>query len=986
MTRFVSTRLARVGASGAARTALALTLAAAGGAGVASAPWERVSSGGEAAQRAGADVAPQARRDAGAPNEAGGARLDDPAVLDGRLENGLRVIVWATDASPGRAALWLVVRAGSLDEGEAERGAALLTHRLAFRSTEHFQGSEAEETFQRLGMEFDPLRSGWVSLDHTTYVLDAPVGAEQGLEQAILFLSDALGRVRFDAEAVEREKAVLVEELRARLGWQQRLRDAVLPALLPERGDRSPIPTPETVEGLDVADAARWYERVYGPERATLIVSGDVDPSRIEAMVRERFAPLPGDRPRAPAMAERRLRTMERLTPVAIGDPEIVAPVIELGRTSRADGPLRDEDDLRRWIRNRVCERALDERLTRLVDAGDARFSGVATYSDRLFDGLHYAALNVTSATPDWREPLGALAREIERVRRHAFSEREIEAASRLVALDLRASLEPGDRSPLHRRRSPLLGAALTEGAALSPLWLAERVEETGAGLTMGEVKEWVRRRLDPTRSLALVAAPGEAPDPSRIESTVREAVEAPLEALLEAPVDAPLLSERPGPGAVESIEAHAPSKAISVWLSNGVRVHHRRMHTPAEEVRISISLAGGRIEEDAWSRGLTSAATAALERPSTERLDGSEVRSALRAAGMTLEAWATLDAVRIELAGPASSVERAMEAAHVALRSPRLEASTLRRWKQRRIESAERRKVQPGAALSELLAGALHPEEEARLHPLSSERVRAVDRVRAQAWLDRLVRSAPIEVAIVGEIGQKEAIDLAATYLGSLPARERISGKTLRAHRLPRFRQPPYTLSRRIDTPTAHAIVLVGAIGADDSHSSASLALDGASHVLSSRVNHEIRDEEGLAFSVGVRHDAGEGMPGTGLLSSWTYAPPEKAEDVADLIEEVFERCAEMGPTPVETASAKARMLSDLEERFASPRWWARTLSELTYRDRSVESLMNLPGRIEALDAEALHEALRQATRGDRRVRVIIGPTSSSARTSGQR
>jgi hypothetical protein len=58
----------------------------------------------------------------------------------------------------------------------------------------------------------------------------------------------------------------------------------------------------------------------------------------------------------------------------------------------------------------------------------------------------------------------------------------------------------------------------------------------------------------------------------------------------------------------------------------------------------------------------------------------------------------------------------------------------------------------------------------------LTSEQVKARTEAlpAAQAWLDNLLHATPMEVAIVGDIPESRALELAAKYIGSLPPRPR--------------------------------------------------------------------------------------------------------------------------------------------------------------------------------------------------------------------
>ena len=92
---------------------------------------------------------------------------------------------------------------------------------------------------------------------------------------------------------------------------------------------------------------------------------------------------------------------------------------------------------------------------------------------------------------------------------------------------------------------------------------------------------------------------------------------------------------------------------------------------------------------------------------------------------------------------------------------------------------------------------------------------MRAITRPAAQAWLKRLITEAPIEAAVVGDVDRETATRLVSTYLGALPARPRISDKTLADLRtIPRPQGRSRLRVDRVLTPQAG--VLGGFFGAD--------------------------------------------------------------------------------------------------------------------------------------------------------------------------
>src|SRR5437867_12419124 len=118
--------------------------------------------------------------------------------------------------------------------------------------------------------------------------------------------------------------------------------------------------------------------------------------------------------------------------------------------------------------------------------------------------------------------------------------------------------------------------------------------------------------------------------------------------------------------------------------------------------------------------------------------------------------------------------------------------------------------------ALATSSAQAIYPKDETRPKALSAEQVRAITLDAAQAWLRRLIVTAPIEVAVVGDVDRDPATRLVARYLGALPARPRIGDKTLADLRSLARPRGPISVGESIEVLTPQGAVLAGFFGAD--------------------------------------------------------------------------------------------------------------------------------------------------------------------------
>src|SRR5439155_3305056 len=307
------------------------------------------------------------------------------------------------------------------------------------------------------------------------------------------------------------------------------------------------------------------------------------------------------------------------------------------------------------------------------------------------------------------------------------------------------------------------------------------------------------------------------------------------------------LLPTLPKGGTVVETVTHPASGVTSMWLDNGVRIHHRAMDQRKNEATISITLAGGPIQETAANRGITEAALRAWERPATSKLTSTQIRDLMTGSKVRVRSGATGDSLSLTVSVDPVELERGMQLAYLLLTDPVIEAPALEQWKDAELQRIVQRKTRPMQVLMDTSAAAIYPPVETRTKSLTAEQVRALTVPAAQAWLRRLITDAPVEVAVVGDIEREAATRLVTRYLGALPARPRIGDKTLASLRMIARPAGAISIAESVVVLTPQAAVMSGFFGADLRDVRDTRLLNMAARILTTRMTKTIREERQL-------------------------------------------------------------------------------------------------------------------------------------------
>jgi len=902
---------------------------------------------------------------------AGAASLDDealptdPALVTGRLPNGLRYIIRQHQNPQGRASIWLHVASGSLNETEATRGLAHYLEHMAFNGSTNFPPGSVVPFFQSLGMAFGRDQNAFTSFDQTTYQLALPGGGRDAVEKGMLFMSDVALRLSLAPAEVS--------------SAQQRVQDQVYAQVAPEStvGRRLPIGTEATIKSVTPADFRDYYTRWYVPSNMTVIVVGDTDPAMVVDVITQQFGG--GPTVATPTPRDVGVKTSAGPRAIVASDPELTRAEVSIARLEPPRPPTTTVGQSRRELVEAMGTWAFNRRMSAKIAAGGTSFL-VASASIR--DWPHAMRMTTVAASGrpgTWRAMLSELGTELQRARLHGFSDAEVQDARTMLIADAEDSVRRESTRPAREVLRELNDDVTRQTMSLSAAQNLALLQRLLPGITPREISDAFTANFDPTHSLVIAELPASdaAPSEAELVGLGRTALDVKPDKPAEVARATTLLAALPTGGAVVETVPHPASGVTSMWLDNGVRVHHRQMDQRRNEASISITLAGGAIEETAANRGITEAARRAWERPATSTLSSVQIRDLMTGAKVHVRSYAGGDTLTLTVFGDTAELERGLQLAYLMLTDPLLEPAALDQWKDAETQRIIERKSQPMQALMDASQAALYPADEPRPKSLTTDQVRAISRPDAQAWLKRLITSAPIEAAVVGDVDRETATKLVARYLGALPARPRIGDKTLFSLRTIARPQGPIRVGESITALTPQAAVLAGFFGADLREIRDSRLLNMAARVLSTRMLKTIRQDRQLVYSIRAASEPAIVYPGFGLFVAVAPTEPVKAQALATAVEDSYAAFAKDGPTAEELEVAKKQMANLFDEEMKTPDFWLSRLASLDYRGIGLDDLLGAPAQYQAFTGPEIREAFDRYDRPGARFQIVITPRS---------
>ena len=220
---------------------------------------------------------------------------NNPAVITGKLKNGINYYILKNSKPEKRAELRLAVNAGSVLEDDNQQGLAHFVEHMAFNGTKKFKKQEIVNFLEGIGMRFGPELNAGTGMDETTYMLQMPTDKKENLEKGFQILSEWAHNIAFEPEEIDKERGVIIEEWRLGRGAQGRITDKMIPVLLKNSkyASRLPIGKKEILESFKHETLKKFYKDWYRPDLMAVVAVGDFMVKDVENMIKKEFGVIP---------------------------------------------------------------------------------------------------------------------------------------------------------------------------------------------------------------------------------------------------------------------------------------------------------------------------------------------------------------------------------------------------------------------------------------------------------------------------------------------------------------------------------------------------------------------------------------------------------------------------------------------------------------------------------------------------------------------
>lgn len=844
------------------------------------------------------------------------------------LENGMRVILQENRNVPV-VSLQIWVNVGSADERDEEAGMCHFIEHMIFKGTQKRKVREMAREIESLGGYIN----AYTSYDQTVFYITI---ASRYAGVALDILSDAIQNSTFDPEELEREREVILEEIR--MGEDdpgRRLFRQTMGTLFKRHPYRRPIIGYETtIRSITRDQMISFFKRWYVPDRIILVGVGNFNPHEMEQKIRELFREFkPRRQEELPGIKrEKEPRLNEVRSDLSYGSfKEAYLHIAFPGSF------LLHEDTP-----------ALDA-LAHLLGGGEASY---LVQKIKLEKGLVHS-ISASSYTPKdpggffieaslepekIEETLEAVLSEINHLAREGFSSEELYRVKVSVESDLIY-----DRQTVQGQARKIGFYEMMAGGLEFEKEYLRRINL----LEVEDLRRVMRTYLDPSRMVISLLIPHEK-EPHTKNLRLKE------------------IAERKGSEIHEKKEKEA-SKVHRIVLDNGIRILIRENHyLPIVALQASF-LGGVRFENEELS-GINRMMAMMITK-GTSRKSSLEIAKKVEKMAGTLSGFSGYNSFGLTFTFLSHHFEEAFSLFSEILKDPAFDPEELDKRRRLILASLRQQEDELSRLAFKLFRHTLYEKHPYRMDPLGTEEsIQKITQNDLKEYYRRIVVPENMVLAFVGDVHLNQVLTHVKKEFGGLPKKGFLSPEIPTESPLKEIKKKEIIKKKE----QAHFVLGFHGISFKDRDRYALEVLDSALSGQGGRLFYELRDKESLAYALAFTANPNLDP---GYIAVYMGTHPEKLNRAIDAVLRELRKVREEGLTEDEVERAKRYLIGNFEIGLQTNGSQANMISLDELYGIGFNHYETYPREIEKVKREDVNRVAREYLRLDAYALAIIRP-----------
>ena len=891
-------------------------------------------------------------------------KLKDPIpvasdVIIGKLDNGLTYYIKKNAKPEKKVELRLVVNAGSILEDTNQLGIAHFMEHMNFNGSKHFPKNDLVSYLQSIGVKFGADLNAYTSFDETVYILPIPAEKPEVIEKGFTVLEDWAGGALLSEEEIDKERGVVLEELRSGKGAQERMRNLYFPKLLngSQYAERVPIGNETLLKTFKPEVIRKFYHDWYRPDLMAVIVVGDMDPAEAEAKIKAHFGNLknPVNERLRPAIIPIAARNKEEA--LAVSDKEGEQTQIQVINYIKPVAAQTTWADYKAGLVKDLFGEMFNERLAELTQKANPPYLFAFSGFGEFIRGYEAFTSTAIAGKGDIRLSIEAMITETERIKKYGFTAAELER----VKISTLNSYDQMLKEKGKTNSSQVLGEFIRHFLSKEPIPGIDAeyafVKQALPEITIADVNALAGQLTGGQQKFVLITGPEkrDVPVPANdsLLSIADHSSTIEVKPYEEKKVQARLIDKQPDKGKIVSESKDADLGITKLTLNNGVTVTLKSTNFKNDEILLSASRYGGNSLygiADSYN-----ASANVVTEMGVKDMTPVELQKYL--SGKTVRANPNISQYTEGFSGSSSvkDFETLLQLIYLYATQPRKDDELFKSYitKQKTMWSGLLQN--PNYAFQDTLNKILtqnNPRAATFFHPEDFDKI---DENRAfDIYKERFSNADGLNFYIIGSLDLETMKPLIVAYLGSLPAK-----KAVHEYKDLGIRSPKGIVKFSFKKGKEQKSLAVLSLSATcDYDPEENVKLQAAIEVLQIKVIEKLREEMGGVYGASVRGSISKIPVGKYGISFNIPCGPENVDKLIAATLELISNLKKDGPSEVDLAKVKETWKKKYEEDIKTNNYWLSILSSSEINKTDPKRILTYEKRVDALTIEDIKKA----------------------------
>lgn len=902
----------------------------------------------------------------------------DQDVIKGTLDNGLTYYIKHNETPKNRAELTLVVKAGSVYEDDDQRGLAHFCEHMAFNGTKNFPKHELIDYLESIGMKFGPEVNAYTSFDETVYGIKVPLDTAEFLDKGLLVLYDWAFNVSFEDEEIDKERGVIHEEWRMNQGAQFRMMEKMFPVLFHDSkyAERLPIGTMQVIDSCEYSALKRFYKDWYRPDLMALVLVGDFDAKAVEAQIVKMFSDQP--KPVNPRKAEVIDVPGHKGAMISvIADKEAQATSVQMFymhpmETQKTIG------DYRTSIVHSLYNSMINNRLTELTLKENAPFAyGYSVYTNFLGPKDVYMSIAATQDTKIM-DGMTALMTENERVKKHGFTETELEREKKTVLRQV---------EKLYNERDKRKSAELVEEYKANFLMKQSPVpgieteyeyyKQFLPGITLEEVNALGKKWVTDDNLVVLVNAPEKEgvvlPTEDELKKAITDVKASAIEPYVDKVNNDPLFAEELTPGKISSKVKNKEQDYEEWTLSNGIKVVLKQTDFKQDEILFGAYSWGGSsrypVDQDVSAR----IATDIIMESGISGFDKTELEKKLSDKVLSVRPYIGELTEGFDGSCAPQDFEAMLQMIYLYFNKVRYDKVAYTSYIERMKGLYENQSLDPTNVFRDSIQ-AIMAQNHPKRRPMSDKLLDEADyKAVYKIYKERFSDPSSFTFFFVGNIDFKASKELIEKYLGGLPMVER--EETFKDLGIT---PPDGKIDKVVNMGSdPKSMVFMNLHGDIEYTWQNLLELNAISQILGTKLLESIREDKSGVYSIGAYPQTKHYPKSEYNVIIFFGCAPDNIDNLTEGVFAEINKLKQDGPTEIDLGKVKEKLLRERESSVRENSFWLNTLKSAYIDKTDLDEIAKYNDFVNALSVEQMKKAAEKYLNDQNYIRASLKPAN---------